>query len=58
MFLDFTAWLTWSSVAKLPADLNHDLGTKTLLVSLRNAGEGQRLNDAKSPTRQAQIFLE
>ena len=61
MFLDSTAWLTWSSMAKLTADLNHDVGTKTRLGSLRHAGdfnEGQKLNDAKSPTRRAQIFLE
>ena len=28
-FLDSTAWLTCSSVAKLTADLSHDLGTRT-----------------------------
>ena len=55
------AHLFFNAMAKLTADLNHDLGTKTRLGSLRHTGdfnEGQRLNDAKSPTRRAQIFLE
>ena len=57
-FLDYRlAHLFFNAMAKL----NHDLGTKTRLGSLRHAGdfnEGQRLNDAKSPTRRAQISLE
>ena len=35
--------LTCSSVAKLMADLNHDLGTKTHLGSLRHAGDSSRV---------------
>ena len=38
-FIDSTAWLTCSSMAKLMADLNHDVGTKTHLGSLRHAGD-------------------
>ena len=49
MFLDSTAWLTCSSMAKLTAYLNHDLGTKTLLVSLRNAGDLMRVKGLMMP---------
>ena len=54
------AHLFFNAMAKLTADLNHDLGTKTRLGSLRHAGdfnEGQRLNDAKSPTRRARANI-
>ena len=36
-------------MAKLTADLNHDLGTKTLLVSLRNAGDLTRVKGLMMP---------
>ena len=42
-FLDPTNWLTCSSMAKLMADLNHHLGTKTHLGSLRHAGDSSRV---------------
>ena len=45
-FLESTTWLICSSMAKLAADLNHDLGTKTHLGSLRHASASLRLNDA------------
>ena len=36
-------------MAKLTADLHHDLGTKTLLVSLRNAGDLTRFKGLMTP---------
>ena len=36
-------------MAKLMADLNHDLGTKTLLISLRNAGDLTRVKGLMMP---------
>ena len=48
MFLDYTDWRTCSSMAKLTADLNHDLRTKTL-VSLRNAGDLTRVKGLMMP---------
>ena len=48
-FLDSTAWLTCSSMAKLTADLNHDLGTKTHLGSLRHAGDSARVKGLMMP---------
>ena len=36
-------------MGNLTADLNHDLGTKTLLVSLRNAGDLTRVKGLMMP---------
>ena len=50
-FLDPTAWLTCSSMAKLTADLNHDLRTKTHLGSLRHAGDSSRVKGLMMPNQ-------
>ena len=48
-FLDPTAWLTCSSMAKLMADLNHELRKKTHLGSLRHAGDSSRVKGLMMP---------
>ena len=47
--LDRTTWLNCSSMAKLTADLNHDLRTKTHLGSLRHAGDSSRVKGLMMP---------
>ena len=48
-FPDSTAWRTCSSMAKLTVDLNHDLGTKTHLCSLRDAVDPLRVKGLMMP---------
>ena len=48
-FLNSTAWLTCSSMAKLAADLNHDLRARTHLGSLRHAGDSSRIKGLMMP---------
>ena len=49
LHVDSTAWLTCSSMAKLTAHLNHHLGTKTHLGSLRHAGDSSRVKGFMMP---------
>ena len=49
VFLNSTAWLTCSSMAKLMADLNHDLRTRTHLGFLKHAGDSSRIKGLMMP---------